>query len=104
MLRIKHKRQSVLEYTVLIAILAGAFIASSSYIKRGLQGRWKEAMDSLGEQYDPRTANSSVLHSMAANTETAVYVIEIAGGKYTFRNDISNSIETRKGSVTIESY
>ena len=30
------------------------------YFKRGLQGRWKGAMEELGDQYDPRTTNSSV--------------------------------------------
>ena len=104
MLRIKHKGQSVLEYTVLITILAGALLASSNYFKRAIQGRWKETVDGLGEQYDPRFANSSVLHSIESNTVTKVYVINVAGGTYTYRNDITNAIDTRKGSIVIESY
>ena len=54
------KGQSVLEYTVLLIVLMGAFIGIQNYMKRGVQGRWKASIDELGEQYDPRTADTNL--------------------------------------------
>lgn len=45
--------QSTLEYAVVIAIVVGALLATQIYIKRGLQGRLKQASDDIGEQFSP---------------------------------------------------
>jgi len=54
--------QSVLEYAVLIACVAAALIAMQIYMKRGNQGRLRQASDAIGEQYAPLSVNSNVLN------------------------------------------
>lgn len=50
----KSKAQSVLEYVILLAVIVGALVVMQIYIKRGVQGRLREASDDIGEQFDPK--------------------------------------------------
>jgi len=52
---IKNKSQSILGYSLLIAVVVGGLIAMSVYIKRRVQGSYKKSADVFGqgEQYDP---------------------------------------------------
>jgi hypothetical protein len=43
-----RKGQNILEYSILIALVVGAAVAMQTYVKRGLQGRVKEAVDNAG--------------------------------------------------------
>src|SRR5947207_7819712 len=100
----RRKAQSTLEYMVLVTIILGVFVAMGNYFKRGVQGRWKSAIDDLGEQYDPRVTNSSIRQVLEANTVTIVDTIpsQFAGqnGIWTMRTDKTNSIETKTGRTT----
>ena len=52
MLRIRKRNgQSVLEYIILIVIVIAALLTLQVYMKRGLQGRLKQATDDIGDQY-----------------------------------------------------
>lgn len=53
----KKKAQSSLEYAILIIIVLGALLSIQVYIKRGLQGRLRQATDDIGEQYKPGGMN-----------------------------------------------
>ncbi len=69
MFRLKNKKgQNTAEYAILIALIVGAAVAMQTYVKRGLQGRVKDAVDSLAsgttgigttEQYEPYYLESS---------------------------------------------
>ena len=94
--------QTLLEYTVLVVILIGAFVATSTYIKRGIQGRWKSAVDDLGEQYDPLLMTTDITYSINGTSKT---VIDAVPGSYggvdgiwTIRTDSSNMTEQKSGS------
>ena len=50
----RNKGQSTIEYAMLIACLVAALLAMQIYIKRAIQGRMREASDSIGEQYAPQ--------------------------------------------------
>jgi len=52
-----RKGQSTLEYAILIIIILGALLSIQVYIKRGLQGRFKQAADDIGDQYSPGNTN-----------------------------------------------
>lgn len=104
MLRRKNKGQSAIEYSAILIVVMGALLASSNYFKRGIQGRWKSSVDELGDQYDPRTANTSVLHTLLSNTETSLYSIDTPLGLQTTRIDNTNSLELRRGSITVGAY
>jgi len=97
LLRSRRKGQTVVEYTMLLIIVLGAFVGGSNYFKRGIQGHWKEAMDDLGDQYDPRFANTSVRHTLLSNVKTNIVSVTVNGGLSTMRTDVSNTVELKKG-------
>lgn len=103
-LRIKNKGQSAIEYSVILIVLMGAFLASANYFKRGVQGRWKESTDSLGDQYDPRTSNGLIIHRLISNQATALTAISTPQGLQTTRQDQTNSLELRSGSINVGAY
>jgi Flp pilus assembly pilin Flp len=51
------KGSSVVEYALVIAAVAVAFIGMSVYLKRAVCGKWKQSADvfGYGRQYDPRS-------------------------------------------------
>jgi hypothetical protein len=95
------KGQSLIEYSILIVIVLAAFIATSTYIKRSMQGRWKNAVDDFGDQYDPRTATGTMTYTLQANSNSIVTVVPDGGVFTTQRTDISNSVENTTGNITV---
>lgn len=75
----KIRGQSTAEYAIVIAIVVGALIAMQIYIKRGLQGRYHDAVKYMAtdsaaigntEQYEPyymRNQDSSVTTSRSSS-------------------------------------
>ncbi len=45
-MRVQKKGQSVSEYSIFVAIVLIAIITMNAYVKRGLQGRYVDVMDS----------------------------------------------------------
>lgn len=67
---LNKKAQSTLEYAVIIAVVVAALIAMQAYMKRGLQGKFKQASDDIGEQYSPgRTTSNTAITSTVTSTE-----------------------------------
>jgi hypothetical protein len=93
----KRRGQSSMEYIALVTILIGAFIATGTYFKRGVQGRWRAAVDELGDQYDPGDVDTNILHRLSSLTFTQVQAIQESDGIRTKRSDQSNTIETKSG-------
>ena len=104
MIFVKRRGQVTLEYVIIIIVVMGTFLAISNYVKRSLQGRWKQSMDSMADQYDPRLANSNVRHLLLTNSTTLVTTVEDVNGFWSFRVDNINSIEIRTGSIEIGGY
>lgn len=51
-----RRGQNTAEYAILIGLIVAAAIAMQTYVKRGLQGRFKDEVDKLAEttaQYEP---------------------------------------------------
>jgi len=63
-----RKGQSTLEYVILIIIIMGALMSIQVYIKRGLQGRMKQATDDIGDQYS--VGNTSITKNVWTNSKT----------------------------------
>ena len=104
MIRQRQGGQTALEYTILITVVIGAFVAMQSYIKRGMQGRWHDAIDELGDQYDPRVAVTDIRHTLASSTNTSIVALNAIGGYTTKRTDVSVSSERKTGTTTIGAY
>ena len=96
-----RKGQSVIEFTVLLVIVIGVFIAMQFYVKRGMQGRWKSSLDDFGEQYDPRLTNANVVTRILQNSSTQIQTIPDVGGYWTRRSDNSQSLTTVNGSTAV---
>jgi len=62
----KHRQraQSVLEYAVVVACLAGALLVMQIYVKRGIQGRVRDTADEIGEQYSAETTKSELTQAI----------------------------------------
>ncbi len=59
-----------METAVLILIIVSALIAMQVYLKRGIQGRLRTSIDSIGEQYDPQATSSNFTVGHTSNVET----------------------------------
>ncbi len=68
--RKKSKAQSTLEYAVVIACVAGALIAMSIYVKRGLSGRFRQSADELGPQHNPADTSGHLETTVYSHTIT----------------------------------
>ncbi len=102
MFRNRHKKgQSLVEYSIVCIIIMAVFVAMKSYIKRGMQGRWKQAVDDFGDQYDPRYVNSVVTHQLTSSSNTTISIAPAEGGYYTNRKDESHTVEERSGDIRI---
>lgn len=54
----RKRGQSTLEYGIIIAVVVGALLLMSTYVRRGYQGRLRDSADDMGTQFDPFATNS----------------------------------------------
>jgi Flp pilus assembly pilin Flp len=73
----KRKGQSTLEYAIIIAVVVAALVGMQVYMKRGLQGKIKEATDQIGEQFSPD--HTYINSTIISNTYTTENVLLEAG-------------------------
>ena len=101
-----RKAQSMLEYTILLIIVVAAFMTMQIYIKRGFQGRWKQAADGLGDQYDTSAFNSNIRTTLNTTSESHVYAnygitYNERNGMMTYREDQTTTVEKKEGAAHI---
>lgn len=74
----KNKAQSLLEYSVLIIIVAAALVGMQGYLKRGLQGRMRSNADELsaGGTYAPGATNSVSTFSKTIEEQSNSYTVK----------------------------
>ena len=94
--------QTILEYCIITIIVMASFLTMQGYIKRGFQGRWKAALDDMGEQYDPRLANTALRQQLMTQANSSVHLLPrlAANGDTvydTVRDDSTDSTETKSG-------
>ncbi len=89
------KAQSTMETAILILIIVAALFAMQVYLKRGIQGRLRSDVESIGQQYDPEAteSNSSTFRSSyVRSTTVGTPVIRTSGGaRWTVLETESNS-------------
>ncbi len=85
--------QSTLEYAILIAVVVGGLIGMQTYVKRGLQGRLRDAADDIGSQYSPGNVSGTFTTTLDNSTTETV-----KDGVTTTKFD---SEQTRTGSETV---
>jgi uncharacterized protein (UPF0333 family) len=72
-LRLNKRGQSTLEYALLIGVIVAALIAMQVYMKRGVQGKIRDATDQIGEQYSPGYTTGAI--TMDSNSTTHEVVV-----------------------------
>lgn len=103
----RTKAQSTAEYVIVLGLIVAAVIAMQTYVKRGFQGRIKDAVDYTGQsgqsgeavsfttkQYEPY-----YLESQFASERSSTDTEELAEGGSVTR--ASEETSTRSGSQTI---
>jgi len=90
-MRIK-KGQSVMETAVLVLVIVGALIAMQVYLKRGIQGRLRGGVDSIGEQYDPQATSSSFAISHDSSAITTTNIVTVPANVWTFTAAAGNTV------------
>lgn len=80
----RKKGQSTLEYAILIIIIIGALLSIQVYIKRGVQGRLKQAADDIGAQYSE------------GNTNVVKKMIVVGQSRDTFASGVTRSQLTKE--------
>lgn len=106
MIFFSRRGQSLIEYTVLFVVVLAAILAMQIYFKRGVQGRWKSAVDEMGDQYDPRSGSADIVHRINSTTETYIYTTtdNTNLGEWTKREDFADSTETKTGYMRTGGY
>lgn len=78
-IRLNKRAQSTLEYAVIIAVVVAGLIAMQAYVKRGLQGKIKDATDDIGEQFSPEHSTASTTISTVTQSDETVTVDNSTG-------------------------
>jgi hypothetical protein len=89
----KRKAQSTLEYAIIIAVVIAGLIAMQFYIKRGQQGRLRQATDDMGKQFDPVNTTGSTTTNYTSNSQE-----NIAAGT---TNSNSNSTQDKNANESV---
>ncbi|MCX5697930.1 MAG: hypothetical protein NTU54_08215 [Candidatus Omnitrophica bacterium] len=110
-IHLTKRGQSTLEYAVVIAVIVGALLATQVYIKRGIQGRFKQSSDDIGAQFSPGASKYDYTTTTTIHSDETVAPREggsdagidpaIPGGKTT-----TNSLQSqdKTGTEKIEGY
>lgn len=104
------KAQTTAEYAILIAIVVGAVVAMQVYVRRGLQGRVKDAVDHVGtytetlgeaggapiafstSQYEPYYQRGTQATNQDSNSDENL----LQGGGVTRTSDTDTAAESRR--------
>lgn len=111
MLRRLKKGQSTAEYAIVIGLVIAAAVAMQVYVKRGIQGKIKDAVDfskkdvtsgvTIGttSQYEPYYLSQSLNTSSNSATVATMGTAGVVN-----RNITGNEVTSRTGTVTTENY
>jgi uncharacterized protein (UPF0333 family) len=69
---LSKRGQSLVEYSILFAVVLSAILIMQFYIKRSYQGRLKAEADTVGQQYAPGHTTSIIRTATDSVSETKV--------------------------------
>jgi len=77
--------QNMIEFGVIVACVAAAFLSMRIYIKRSMMGKLRQSADEIGGQYSPlSTAANMTVTVTANNTNTPALTQLKNGGNYVY--------------------
>lgn len=89
------------EYAVVIVCIVAGLIAMQIYITRGMQGRFRQSADSIGEQYAPEDTTSDTRQNFNSDSHTVTTTIDINGRIETTTVSNVDETQTRSGSERV---
>lgn len=99
---------TLVEYGTLIAIIVAALLSMQVYIKRGVSGKLRAAADSVGTQYGPKEATSTLTLTVSSDTTTDSKVIKdkvispgVEADVMVTTSTINENTTSRTGSETV---
>ncbi len=110
---LNKRGQSTLEYAVVIAVIVGALLATQVYIKRGIQGRFKQSSDDIGAQFSPGASKydydtTTIIHSTESVVPGAAPAIGASAKVNSYRGDKTTSTsdqqQDKTGTEKVEGY
>lgn len=106
-----RKGQNIAEYSILIALVIAAAVAMQTYVKRGIQGRMKDAMDNAPSVNVEGTLNFSTKQyepyyiSSSANVASGRGLTEVVGvSGSTNRTGVNETTTRAAGSYETTTY
>ena len=95
----------MLEYALLVAIVAAAFLGMQYYMKRSIQGKIKQSADGIGEPYDSAAMRSSVITTNVNakyTTNTTSKLLDAEANTYAIESNTTKFEQvTRTGNETL---
>lgn len=85
--------QSTLEYAVVVACVVAALLAMQIYIKRGTQGRLRQASDEIGEQYAPMNTTSTIITDLDSDVTIRQSMVPLNDSKDNPLNGMQSDVE-----------
>lgn len=103
---LKKQAQSTAEYVIILGLIVGAVVAMQTYVKRGMQGRIRDTVDTTadggqnlvnftGEQYEPYYLSSSF------SSESSTSKREELKAKGEVQKNLDQEHSQRNGTQTI---
>lgn len=75
------KGQSTMEYAIIIAVVVSALLAMQYYMGRGVQGKLRDSIDSVGQQYSAGNVKSKVTtHQLSTSKTQEMFGLDPADG------------------------
>ena len=93
----KKAGQSTLEYAVVIAVVVAALLAMQIYMKRGAQGKLRQATDDIGEQFSPTAYRGNFQMVQKSITEETLHVANQLKGESKSQTAGAGITSTRTG-------
>lgn len=90
------RAQSTLEYAVVVACVVAAILAMQIYIKRGTQGRLRQASDEIGEQYSPTATTSSITTNLGSEVIIKQKMVPLNDSKDNPVNGMQSDVEIKE--------
>jgi hypothetical protein len=69
-----RKGQSILEYSILLAVVIAVLLIMQAFIKRGYQGSLKTSADKMGEQFSANSTTIKEKQEMTGNQDVVTEV------------------------------
>ncbi|TAN61410.1 hypothetical protein EPN16_03250 [bacterium] len=103
-MRVKSKKgQGILEYAMILSIVVAVIVAIQIYVKRALEGKFKQSADQIGEQFTAAQNYTIQTVSQSARREQTLANLTVGTGGWT-RSQIQDSSAWTPANYTYAGY